>query len=351
LQAIADGAGFENLSPTAQTKITGQIKSLSDQLDTYYNNAYRQSIPHFPPVDADAAAANVHSFADLESQLQHAVAPVYSKLDEVSGGEWGALRKQQIALQKIAKNPTSPEAYDNALARKAQVEEKMQGIFDRNPDDVSQLEWRAANQQWRRASTAADLDAVIEGMSNGINRDAAARLANSGDTFDQGIARKLKGGTSANRRLQSLLGKRGDDVEDLIGKEGVDNLYRINDLLRTPEKAAGFAKLLQGIGMVMRRYGTGVGAMAGAGIGHGVGAVFGHAVTPYGGMLAGAATEAAIRRALNHIATNPEIAQRIFYAVDNNVSPRVAAPIIATMMLGGVKKDQPSQPADQETKQ
>jgi hypothetical protein len=321
LQDIQEAPEFSKLSPSAQQRINDNVSTLQDQLQQH--GAYAAQSPHFQPADIPGAVDQTTNFRDAAEQIEGAVQPVYQRLDQLSDNEWGALRTQEQAQLRIKRNATSPDAYDSASQRLESIRTAQQGILDANRESISPEEWRAANQAWRMASTARDLHATLESTTNGIPTEISQST---------GIDRTMKGGTPAFKRITNLLDKRGSDVKQLIGQDGVDNLYRVADLLKTPEKAQGFNKLLQQTSMVLRRHGVGLGPIIGGALAHGLGGLTHHAVGGYEGMLAGAAAETMYRKVLNRVATDPAVAKRVAYAVNNGVSVRNAAPLLATMM-------------------
>lgn len=334
LQDLTEQTSFADLSDTQQAKIHEAIGGLQSQLDEH--GAYRASMSHFEQIDPERTAAQVGDFRTAAAQIQNAAAPVYSKLDEISNGKWGGLRKSEQAARKVLNNPTSIDAYDRAGDRLAEIRQQMGDLLQENREKISEPEWRAANAAWKDASTLDDIHTALQSSFNGVPQEVAQQT---------GIKRTMKGGEPTFKRLQKLLDSRGDDVKRVIGQEGINNLYRVADLLKTPEDAANTNQLLKAVGAVMRRHGVGVGAMVGGAIGHGVGGVVGHAFGGYEGALAGAGAEAVYRKIINRVATDPKVAQRVQYAVKNHVSNRVAAPIVATMILGQVKDDQKNREA------
>lgn len=323
---------FDQLSGLKQRQLQAAAEALRAQVGE--EGAYRARMSHFAPINSAAAASKVGSFADAAAQIEGGVSDVYSKLDDVSDGKWGQLRKSEQQAVRMTRNATSPEAADSAEARLANIRKEMQGVFDANREQIHPAEWRAANTAWKDASTLKDIHATLERSFNGVPQDVADAT---------GIDRTLKGGNKLNKGLQKLLEKRGDDVRGVIGQEGVNNLYRVSQLLSDPAAGSRAKGLLQAVGAVTRHHGIhlGAGALIGGGLGEIAGRIAHIPFAGYQGALAGVATEAAVRRALARAATNPAIAERLSYAAKNNVSHRVAAPLLAAMMLNPPQQQQP----------
>jgi hypothetical protein len=341
-QAIADSPSFANAPQSVQQRVQGGIDSLTNQLSDY--ESYQRTSPHFPQVDVDGAVSQVQNFQDAANQIKAAHQPVYAKLDELSQGRFSAIRSQLQALRGIIRNPTTDTAYDSAIARRASLRGEMQDIFTSNPTQISPQELTRANEGWKLGSTAEDLHDAIESTMNGISPQVAA---------DTGISRTMKGGTPAYKRFSKLLADRGDDVRNLIGQGGVNNLYNVADLLKTPEKAQELGGLVSQISGAARRHGTSIAMLTGAFGAHAIGSALGDSsggIGLYGaGALSGAVAEAGYRKVMHTIATNPEVAQRVVYALKNRVSSRVSAPLIASMLskTPPPKEQQPAQEPQQ----
>lgn len=329
LEDLAESKDFNNLSPRLQGRVQSQIESLRGQLADY--SAYT---PRFQPVDAEAASSQVHNFRDLGEQLRGSVDDVYKRIDDVSGGEFSRLRKlQRAANQQIANAPDlSPEAVNRAYKTRDDVTKQIESFLSKRPDQVNAEDWNAARHATRMASAADELHTALQASFSGPPAEVADRT---------GIDRTQRGGTVAINALNRVLAHRGRDIEELIGKPGVDNLYQIADLLKRPKEEHGLPKILREASMVLRRHGSGLGATAGYYLAHGVSGALGHAIPGYQGLLLGAGAGALYRRVVNEIATNPQLAQKLAYPVKQGVSTRIAAPLVASMLLQQQKENRP----------
>ena len=331
-QQIMDSDAFESMSPRQQSKIQAQADSLRDQLDTH--GAYRARASHFEPIDADAATRNVESFHDAAQQVEGSVSDVYSKLDSLSENKWRDLRKQEVGTRKMIRNTTSPDSLDAAQGRLADIQKQQSDIFEANKDQISPDEWRAANAAWKDASTLRDIHDAVQGSFKGAPEDVKLRNPN--------IYRELKGDRLTGR-LNTLLSKRGDDVDRVLGTAGKDSLYQLGDLLKKPEGVQGATGRVKAMAMAARRHGHTIGGLAGGALGYSLGGGGGAAVGGILGATGEMATEHAYRRAVNAIATRPELARRLIYATKNNVAPHIAGPLLASMMIRDDSDQQQSQ--------
>jgi hypothetical protein len=333
LENVMRSSRFADMEPAIQTRIQNAAKGLQNQLDDF--NAYRIKNPHFAPVDIDAAAQHTGDFSQGADQLEQAVQPVYNKLDEVSGGQWGKLRKIEQNMRRIINSPTTPEAYASAMAKLEDTRTQMQNILDTNKEQISEPEWRQANRVYRDASTMRDIHDALEKSYNGVDADTAAATASDPGG---GIPRIMTGSDAGFKRLQALRQSRPQDIERVLGTKGYTNLYRMTDLLKDPEEAPVAKNMMKQIGTVLRRHGRALGGLSASGVaggllGHGLGGGVGAATGVAAGTMSGVIAEAYTRKVIHDIATNPALTDRFIYAVRNRASVRVAAPLIASMIL------------------
>jgi hypothetical protein len=263
------------------------------------------------PADAKAAAKQVNSFGDAADQIEAAAKPVYQKLDEVSEGEFTGMREQRKAALKVLRQPNSMEAWTKAQDSLDAADSSIDAMFEKHKDVISKEDWKSANSAWRDAKVLDRLHATVEGAFNGVKEDVAQRT---------GIPRTLKGG-QLTKRLGDLLEKQKPDVERVIGKEGVDNLYKVADLLTN--KPRQFHEATQNIARYMaHRFGAG--AVAGGAIGH-----FVPGVGTGTGALVGAGAQDALRHVMHSAATNPRVAGLITNAIKAGSTAKVYGPLIA----------------------
>jgi hypothetical protein len=126
------------------------------------------------------------------------------------------------------------------------------------------------------------------------------------------------------------------EVERVIGADGLENLYRVGDLLRTPEAAYETKQVAHNIGMYLVHRG-GAGATAGALTGLAMGGPAG----AFAGGLTGAGTEAATRYVLRQMAINPTVAKNIQFILRSGARPEYYGPLVA-QIIQGVSDNKPA---------
>jgi hypothetical protein len=286
--------------------------SLQEQLDMYHT--YQRTLPNFRPLQAARAAQDVGTFGGAADQLQNAARPIYQKLDEVSDGEFGRINRERAAAGKRGD-----------FTKQYELEGKIRDMID-SSDGITHDERAQASRLWSKSMVLDGLHSAVEHAAN-VNERYASEVAGG----------RVLSGVRLQNGLNRLINQYGADrIESVIGKDGMENMTRMADLLNTPKAAEG----LKGMSMsIMHNILHGkVGGAAGAFIGHQLGGWEGAVAGSY----AGAKAE---RWVLQQAATNPRIGQLVDYAVRNNVTPKVAAGLISSAII------QENQPTQEEKKE
>jgi hypothetical protein len=157
-------------------------------------------------------------------------------------------------------------------------------------------------------------------------------------------------GNSLTNRLNKLTSMPGMQTRltNLIGQDGVDNLYRVADLLSKPETAI---KTENAAKEVARHLTGRIGR--GALVGGTIGGVLGHMFGPVGGYIgasaggsAGAFAADGGQWVLRQAAINPRVGMLLDRAVRHNVDPKIFGDLIA-----GAISSQNSQTSQEEQPQ
>lgn len=303
------------LSSADQAAIETQRKSLSDQLGVYYNSPYAQ---RFAPVDVPGATSTVRTFGDAAAQIEAAAKPVYAVMDRVSGGDFNRWKGAARRAEEMMRRPISEEAYQNAQSNLREANAKINDIIDSNRGAVSNQDYFTAKAAWRDSARLNELHAVFEGMANGVTTEES----------DTGLTRVV---TGKAKQLENYLadGNNREQLEQLIGKDGVANLKQMTLLLSKASTARQTASVLGHVAHQLH-YAARSGAILGGVGGEMLG---GHWAQ---GAAVGAGTGAAIagiRMVLEHAATSPRIGQMVEYAAKNGINPQIYAPLIARTIL------------------
>lgn len=294
-------------TPEQIRDITAARDSLQDQMDMY--NAHQRTLPNFSPIDSAKAAAGVGHFGEAADQLQNAAAPIYQKIDAATDGEFGQLNKARAAAAKRGD-----------FTAKYEIEDKLDQLIA-DTGAITPAERQQATKLWSTSKVLGGFNDVINNAAN-VN-DAYASQVKGG---------RVLSGTKLQNGLQGMIRKYGTDrLESVVGKDGMENMTRMADLLKVPAKRSAVTELSVGV-MHNLMHGK-VGAAAGAVIGHQLGGWEGGVAGSY----AGAQAE---RYVLRMVASSPRAGQLFDYAVRNNVTPKVAAGLVAAEIEREQQADQ-----------
>jgi hypothetical protein len=203
----------------------------------------------------------------------------------------------------------------------------MDALFDKHRANFSPDEWKTAKSGYQDGATLQELHNIFETGFNGITKgDQAVRPGNLQRVFDPG--------EGMNKRLDNFFQKRGDVLNRTIGPDGMRDLKQITQLFQTSDRRAATQGLLQNIGSAIRRHGWAVGGLAGLASAGGAEHAVGSGLTALGvGALGSGTVEGTLRYIQDQLTTNPQFAKRFIYAAKNNVSPRIAGPLLAHTLL------------------
>lgn len=299
-------------SPGQLKAITEARDSLQEQMDLYHS--YQRTLPNFNPIDSARAAEGVGHFGDAADQLQNAAKPIYQKFDEATDGQFSDLNRARAAAGKRGD-----------FTAKHDYESQMDQLIDKTPG-ISQGDRQQATRLWNKSK-------VLDGFNDVINH-----AANVDDKYASQVAGgRVLSGVRMQNGLKQLINRYGlERLESVIGKEGMENMTRISDLLNVPKAQTG----LKGMSMSVLHN------IAHGKVGGALGAWAGHHLGGFEGALAGSYAGAKAERwMLQMAATSPRVGKLLDYAVRNNVTPKVAAGLISSAMI------QENQPQQEEKKE
>jgi hypothetical protein len=306
---------FSRLSDAQQQAIETQRQNLQQQLGMYHSSPYAQ---RFAPIDVAGAVGQVRTFGDAASQIESAAQPVYQTLDKASDGEFNKLKEAAKQAQGVMQRSTTVEAYEKAQANLREANDGISDLIDRHRGAVNMQDYMTAKNAWRSSSRLNELHAVFEGMANGVTMEES----------DQGLPRVV---TGKAKRLESYLadGTNREQLEQLIGKDGLSNLKQITLLLSKANTARPTNELFSSVSHTLTGNIQGGGWLTAAGAIGGTALARTMGLSGWEGAVGGAA---ATRAVLRIAATNPHIGNMVEYAVRNGVSIQQAAPLIARMI-------------------
>lgn len=304
---------YSKLSESQQNAIESQRQQLADQLKVYYSSAYTRS--RFQPVNVGEAAGSVNTFGDAAAQVEGAAKPVYERLDQISNGDFNKYKEAAKQAQAVMRRTTTMDAYEDAQKRFTEANGAINDLIDSHRSQISFEDYMTAKNAWRDSSRLDEMHNLVERMLNGVTYEEGA----------QGMPRFIE--RTRTKSIQDYLNKgtNQEQIEGLIGKEGVRNLKNVTNLLSDSKTT----RATQGLGRevymeLARRAGkAGAGAFAGSVIAPHFG------LSPWQGAVGGAAASDGLRWILRTAAISPRIGNMLESAIRNEVSTKIAAPLIA----------------------
>jgi hypothetical protein len=329
LEEIQASKTHAELTPAQQAAIETKRQSLQEQLGIYYSSPYAQRFVAENPWDA---MEHVRHFGDAADQLEATAQPVFQTLDRVSDGQFAKFRDAAKQAQKVMENPQSIEARESAEQRFNEANGKINDLIDRHSDAISRADYTTAKTAWRESSRLNELHANVEGMMNGVTADQS----------DEGLDRVMvRGSKQLGKYLET--GTNRQQIEQLIGREGVNNLTDLSMMMSQAKSARAATGILKNVLLQLRGHAT-TGGMVGGALAHVLGADWKTGATVG---VAGALTTDGMRWLLRDAATDPRIGRAISYAARNGIRPQVYAPLIARMIAVPFQEQQEQQPEEQ----
>jgi hypothetical protein len=313
--------------------LLGARDRLQQQLDFYH--AAQNAGPKFAPIDTQRAASMVNSFKDASDQIQASAQPVYKKLDEVSGGEFQKWRNQQKAAANDIKRPGSVDAQNAASDRYSEATGHIDQIFKSfaGRANVSPEDYNAAQKAWTASKVLDQVHATVEGMFNGVPKSVSDSIASKYGPGE--VQRQIT--RASTTRLGNLVNRVGlGKLNDVLGQDGVENLYRMADLMSDAKTATRTSELAKHVGRVAGLHGLHAGM--GFALGYGGADIAGaDSETRWRAAALGAATQGIGSLALRQMAINPHFGQLMDYAARNNVNPKLSIPLLTGALTQGVQ--------------
>lgn len=330
--AIGDPA-FDRLPAPQQERILAARDHIQDQISMYHA---ANPNARFAPTDVADLVKNVTSPGEAKSILRTVAQPVFTTMDEASGGNLTKYRNIIDKADTVLKNPSSMEAADAAEARKSEAMTNIDQIFTQYGGQVRPEDYRAARMAWRYSYRYGDLDNMITRMSNGITAEESAK----------GLQRITKGNP---QQLEDFLNKGANrqDMTSLIGEDGITNLKKMFALTSNAGTARATGSVLKNVTNELW-HSVHKPAFVGGVAGELLGGHWGAGATV--GASAGAITYG-MRKVFQMAANNPTIGSLIDTAVKNKIDPRLYAPLIARAVMQTTGTPPAVRPAeDQEPK-
>lgn len=314
-----------------QQAIRDRMEDIQSAVDKYDDYAAKQ--PHFPPHDVAGSVAQATDLQSAGQLAKEAQTPFFQKADELTDGAFKpAVKKARDLAWSQTATPEEVDAANDAV----------ENLFQEHRTKFSPQEWQTAREGYREGIAMNELGRYINGQFGGITAEDAAERSN---------LQRIFGPTSNfNSKVDGIYQKYKPELDRTVGRQGMLDIKELGQLFQNPETQEATKGLVQNIGSAIRRHYWGVrGVTATEGLGAALGTHYaGHAIAgALGGAVSApiaAGTIGGTRRyILDRIASDPTFARRFIYAAKNKVSPRIAAPLLASRILANIAKPTPEE--------
>lgn len=246
------------------------------------------------------------SFGDAAAQTKAAAQPTFKKLDQLSEGAFSTLQNKIKMARAASRRATTVDDMESADAQMKDAQQKVQDLMDKHSDQFQPDELKNAQSAWKDAQVLDNVHGYVEKAFSAPESVAAKSNL---------VSRTLNGNkliTNLNQMVDKIP---AEDLQRVLGPDGLNNLYELGQITSKPEAAASLNTVVQQVANKLAKSGTG--AAIGAGVAGKPGAMV--------GAVADVGKDAVIRA----ISTNPRVAALTVKALKFATPAKVYGPLIA----------------------
>lgn len=321
----------KNWSPDQEQQLTSAYDDMKQQLDrqqTYH--AAQPTAAH----DVDSVVNGTNNYRDAADYLKQSAQKQFGDLSGKLRQQYTDLLNQKNVLQDEFDAARSDPNKRNLIMEKMDDVHAQMDSLAKTPEAADVLGSKSAMQPFTEMKLANAFDKLQNTMDQHFNlrADTAEKL---------GRARTATKLNSLSDHIEQIKSQYGDVLNPVLGPDGLDHITELGDMLNQPtSKVTAPKTYLENLASVGKKYyAGGRGAIAGGGalwIAHLLGS---HVAGPAGG-LGVLGTEAAYRRLVNRMATDPEFAMKIIDAAKANRNPKIVAPLLGLMTSANLASNQ-----------
>jgi hypothetical protein len=286
-------------------------------------NIARDSADRILSKFGQTAPESVVSFGDAATTVKDAAKPIFQKLDDISGGGYQAARNTMDRASKVIRRATSmadmqeaDKAYNDAAKEIDGILTKARAMQTVNAggSPLSSADLDNARSAWRAMKVQEQLHSYIDAAYS--MPQAAADISGGQRELQLNLLRgKLN---SAVRSIPK------QDLQTVLGPDGVKNLYDLSELGLNPKKAATLTQVAQ---QLTQRLGLSAGA----------------------GMLAthsavGAAAGLPVGAGVHFLYTHPQAGKVVAQLVSLGSSPKVIVPAVLQALQNNTESAKAEEP-------
>jgi hypothetical protein len=224
----------EEVAKIPSPKIAAEQQSAAQQgVKNIATEAANKTLKKFGQSTDEAA-----SFGEAGEKVRQAAQPVFKKLDQLSDGMFSTYQNKMANASKIMRKAASMEDLESAEAQFNQAQKSIDDLFKQHADEIGPQDLENAKAAWRDQSVLKKIHSYVESAFSAPEDVADA----SGS-----VTRTLRGNTLRPRLNQMIKKVQPADLERVLGKDGVQNLYEIAKLTEKPE---GLSEMQSMIGKI-----------------------------------------------------------------------------------------------------
>lgn len=276
--------------------------------------------------DLSGALKGVNSMPEMVDAINDAADDVWKPIDDLAGDQFRTARNEVRAANNKLYHAVGDEQVSAAQKEVDTANGRMNSLLDKMRPVVSGEDIEQAKHSFRYAQQVERLSQTVQDSLEGVSGTSARNMSYKG--ID---GQRLRQGLQRYERDLGT-GTRGHDaLAELLGREHLENLYKLADANLTAEGRLATNRIVAHAVSVL---GTGGGPVR---------AFFG--VTPH--TAAGLGLYYGTKKLLEMAATEPAIARTLAEAVENSTAPKVAGRVLAGLVTQHFINNGQMKPEDQ----
>jgi hypothetical protein len=224
----------EEVAKTPSPKIAAEQQAAAQQgVKNIATESANKTLKKFGQSTDEAA-----SFGEAGEKVRQAAQPVFKKLDQLSDGMFSTYQNKMATATKVMRRATSMEDLETAETKFNEAQKSIDDLFKEHADEIGPEDLENAKSAWRDQAVLNKVHSYVESAFS-----APEDIADASSS----VTRTLRGNSLRPRLSQMVKKIQPVDLERVLGKDGVQNLYEIAKLTEKPE---GLSEMQSMIGKI-----------------------------------------------------------------------------------------------------
>jgi hypothetical protein len=257
------------------------------------------------------------SFGDAAEQIKAAVQPTFKKLDTLSDGEFSAFQNKLKNATAAERRATSMQDMEAAQQAKTDAQQGIDDLIKKHSSQFQPDELANAQAAWKDMKVLDKVHGYVE-KAFSAPEDVASK---------SNLVKRTLDGNKLISNLNQMVDKiPAEDLQRVLGDDGVQNLYELGQITSKAENAAKMGNIVDQVSSKLFK--------------SGMGATAGHAVAGPAGAAVGAGADVLKDMVIRQIATKPRVADLTIRALKAGTPAKVYGPLIANEIAKGEQNQQ-----------